>query len=135
MNVNKVYLMGRLTADPELKQTQSGIAVTYFTVAITRRRQGDKPQETDFIDCVAFRSGAEFLNKYFRKGSAVIVFGRLNVDLYTTKEGEKRRAVRVIADEIQFGETKRTEETTTVFENAGAEPMFTELPSDSELPF
>ena len=103
MNVNKVFLMGRLTADPELKVSAGNIPVLRFTIAVNRRMKRD---ETDFIDCVAFRQNAELISKFFRKGSAIIVFGSIQVSNYTDREGRKQRSVNVVVDEVQFGEKK-----------------------------
>lgn len=118
MNVNKVFLMGRLTADPELKVSQNGVPVVRFTIAVNRRvfnrsadnaSEGGKPT-VDFIDCVTFRSSAEFLAKYFRKGSLIIAFGSLQIEVWKDKNGNNQRTARVVVDEIQFGETKQHRE-------------------------
>ena len=100
MNLNKIILMGRITADPEIKKTQSDISVCRFTVAVNRR---DKEKTTDFIECSAFRNTADFIGKYFRKGSAIIVCGSLQTNNFTDKDGNKRKSYSVIADEVQFG--------------------------------
>ena len=102
--------MSRLTADPELRTTASGVAVTTFSVAVDRRcqRQGEEKQ-TDFIDCVAWRSTAEFVSKYFAKGSMAVVSGRLQIRDWTDREGGKRRSAEVVVDNMYFGESKRRE--------------------------
>lgn len=125
MNINKVILMGRLTADPELKTANSGTSVVQFTVAVNRAYSKDE-QKTDFIDCTAFNKKAEFLSKYFRKGSSVIVFGNIQIDPFTDKDGNKRKSTRIIVDELQFGESKqnKTEE---------AEAAETVMPTFEEL--
>ena len=106
--LNKIFIMGRLTRDPELRRTQSGIAVTSFSLAVDRdfkTQSGEK--ETDFIDVVAWRSTAEFAAKYFTKGRMAIVEGRLQIRPWTDKEGNSRRSAEVVADNIYFGDSKR----------------------------
>lgn len=106
--LNKIFLMGRLTRDPELRRTQSGTAVTSFSLAVDRdfkSQSGEK--ETDFIDCVAWRGTAEYVSKYFTKGRMAVVEGRLQVREYTDREGNKRRTAEVIADNVYFGDSKK----------------------------
>ena len=106
--LNKIFIMGRLTRDPELRRTQSGTAVTSFTLAVDRdfkSQSGEK--ETDFIDVVAWRSTAEFAAKYFTKGRMAIVEGRLQIRPWTDKDGNNRRSAEVVADNIYFGDSKR----------------------------
>ena len=107
--LNHIVIMGRLTRDPELRRTGSGIAVASFTVAVDRdfggRDGGEK--ETDFIDCVAWRHTGEFVSKYFTKGSMIVVSGRLQIRGWTDKDGNKRRTAEVVADNVYFGESKR----------------------------
>ena len=107
--LNHIVVMGRLTRDPELRRTGSGIAVTSFTVAVDRdfsnKESGER--ETDFIDCVAWRSTGEFVSKYFTKGSMAVVSGRLQIRDWTDREGGKRRSAEVVADNVYFGESKR----------------------------
>ena len=109
--LNHITIMGRLTRDPELRRTGSGIAVASFTVAVDRdfggRDGGEK--ETDFIDCVAWRQTGEFVSKYFTKGSMIVVSGRLQIRSWNDKEGNKRRTAEVVADNVYFGESKRSE--------------------------
>ena len=108
--LNHITIMGRLTRDPELRRTGSGIAVASFSVAVDRdfggRDGGEK--ETDFIDCVAWRQTGEFVSKYFTKGRMIVVSGRLQIRSWTDKEGNKRRSAEVVADNVYFGESKRT---------------------------
>ena len=110
--LNHITIMGRLTRDPELRRTGSGIAVTSFTVAVDRdfggRDGGEK--ETDFIDCVAWRQTGEFVSKYFTKGSMIVVSGRLQIRNWNDKDGNKRRSAEVVADNVYFGESKRSAE-------------------------
>jgi single-strand DNA-binding protein len=106
--LNKIILMGRLTKNPELRRTQSGTAVTSFTIAADRDFKGQNGEkETDFIDCVAWRNTAEFAAKYFTKGRMAIVEGRLQIRDWTDKEGNKRRSSEVVADNVYFGDSKR----------------------------
>ena len=111
--LNHITIMGRLTRDPELRRTGSGIAVASFTVAVDRdfggRDGGEK--ETDFIDCVAWRQTGEFVSKYFTKGSMIVVSGRLQIRSWTDMEGNKRRTAEVVADNCYFGDSKRDGET------------------------
>ena len=110
--LNHITIMGRLTRDPELRRTGTGIAVASFTVAVDRdfggRDGGEK--ETDFIDCVAWRQTGEFVSKYFTKGRMIVVSGRLQIRSWTDKEGNKRRTAEVVADNCYFGESKRGSE-------------------------
>jgi single-strand DNA-binding protein len=106
--LNKIILMGRLTRDPELRRTQSGTAVTSFSLAVDRdfkSQGGDK--ETDFIDIVAWRNTAEFVSKYFTKGRMAVVEGRLQIRDWTDRDGGKRRSAEVIAENVYFGDSKR----------------------------
>ena len=107
--LNHIVIMGRLTRDPELRRTGSGIAVASFTVAVDRdfgnRESGEK--ETDFIDCVAWRQTGEFVSKYFTKGSMIVVSGRLQIRSWNDKDGNKRRTAEVVADNVYFGDSKR----------------------------
>ena len=107
--LNHIVLMGRLTRDPELRRTGSGIAVASFTLAVDRdfggRDGGEK--ETDFIDIVAWRNTAEFVSKYFAKGRMAVVSGRLQIRNWQDKDGNKRRSAEVVADNVYFGDSKR----------------------------
>jgi len=106
--LNRIVLMGRLTRDPELRRTQSGTAVTSFSIACDRdfkSQSGEK--ETDFIDVVAWRNTAEFVSKYFAKGRMAVVEGRLQIRDWTDREGGKRRSAEVVADNVYFGDSKR----------------------------
>ena len=107
--LNHIVLMGRLTRDPELRRTGSGVAVASFSLAVDRdfggRDGGEK--ETDFIDIVAWRGTAEFVSKYFSKGRMAVVSGRLQIRNWTDKEGGKRRSAEVVADNVYFGDSKR----------------------------
>ena len=107
--LNHIVLMGRLTRDPELRRTGSGVAVATFTLAVDRDFANSQTgeRETDFIDIVAWRSTAEFVSKYFAKGRMAVVSGRLQIRPWTDKDGNKRRSAEVIADNVYFGDSKR----------------------------
>ena len=105
-NLNKVILGGRLTADPELRQTPSGVPTCSFSVAVNRKYQSEGQQQTDFINCQAWRNSAEFLCRYFRKGSSVCVIGNIQTRSYTDKDGIKRNVTEVIAEEVNFVDSK-----------------------------
>ena len=110
--LNHIVIMGRLTRDPELRRTGSGIAVASFTLAVDRDfspKDGGE-RETDFIDCVAWRQTGEFVSKYFTKGRMAVVSGRLQIRSWTDKDGNKRRSAEVVADNVYFGESKRNSE-------------------------
>lgn len=104
--LNHITIMGRFVRDPELRRTDSGTPVTSFVLAVDRDySKGEK--ETDFIECVAWRNTAEFVDKYFLKGSMAIVSGRLQIRNWTDKDGNKRRTAEVVADNVYFGESKK----------------------------
>ena len=106
--LNHIIIMGRLTRDPELRRTGTGVAVTSFTLAVDRDFGGQGGErETDFIDCVAWRQTGEFVSKYFTKGRMAVVSGRLQIRNWTDKEGNKRRTAEIVADNVYFGDSKR----------------------------
>lgn len=111
--LNKIFIMGRLTRDPELRRTQTGTPVASFTLAVDRdfkdKQTGEKT--TDFIDVVAWRQTGEFVSKYFTKGRMAVVDGRLQIRDWTDKDGNKRRTAEIIADNIYFGDSKHQEGT------------------------
>ena len=120
--LNFIFIQGRLTRDPELRYTQTNIPVASFTVAVDRdRKNADGDRQTDFIDCVAWRQGAEFVDKYFSKGSMAIVVGSLQIRDWTDKDGNKRRSAEVNAQNVYFGESKRRDA-------QDAEPVMTHPP-------
>lgn len=106
LNLNKAVLCGRLTADVELKQTTSGIAVCSFTLAVNRRRTGTAEQTADFISCNAWRQTAEFISKYFRKGSALCIVGSIQTRSWQDNQGSKRYATEIVVDEAYFVDSK-----------------------------
>lgn len=142
--LNHIVLMGRMVRDPELRRTQSGVAVASFTLACERDYAGNGERETDFIPCVIWRAGAEFVQKYFRKGSMTVVSGRLQVRQYTDKDGNKRSVYEIVADNVYFGESKRDRGEADYAEaervgkaeyRAAAAPVSVEADDDGELPF
>lgn len=106
--LNKIFVMGRLTKNPELRRTGSGTPVASFTLAVDRdfKSQGGE-KETDFIDIVAWRSTAEFVSKFFSKGRMAVVEGRLQIRDWTDKDGNKRKNAEIVADNVYFGDSKR----------------------------
>jgi single-strand DNA-binding protein len=151
---NKVILIGNLTADPELKQTQGGLSVCSFNIAVNRRFKSENgQQECDFIPIVAWRQQAEFVCKYFKKGKPILVCGQLQTRTWTDNQGNKRYATEVVADEVSFvgnndaaTETKSQPQTPpnpatlqggnipSAYSGA-ANPQFEEIPNDGTLPF
>lgn len=107
--LNHIVIMGRLTREPELRRTGSGVAVASFTLAVDRdfTSKDNVEKETDFIDCVAWRQTGEFVSKYFQKGSMAVVSGRLQIRSWTDKDGNKRRTAEIVADNVYFGDSKR----------------------------
>lgn len=138
MLMNQIVIMGRMTRDPELRQTPNGVSVTSFTLAVERRftpRDGEEKQ-VDFIDVVAWRNTGEFAAKYFTKGQMAAVTGRLQLRDWNDKEGNKRRSAEVIADNIYFTESKKSRETALGTTEQKEDSYFTELDiDDEELPF
>jgi single-strand DNA-binding protein len=130
-NFNKVILGGRMTADPELKTSSSNVPVMQFSIAVNRK---GKDAKTDFIECTAFKNTAEFISKYFRKGSAIIIFGSIQVDTWKDKEGHSRKSVKVIVDEVQFGESKSQNSEPVTYSNA-PEKFLEVSVDDADLPF
>lgn len=136
-NFNKVALGGRMTADPELKQTPQGVSVTSFSIAVNRR---GKENQTDFINCIAWRQTAEFICKFFKKGSSICVSGSIQTRSWTDQQNNKRYATEVVADEAYFVDAKADGNTVTDTTDAPAfqapqAPKFEEVPPDDDLPF
>ena len=107
--LNKIFIMGRLTRDPELRRTQTGTPVASFTLAVDRdfKDKSTGERSTDFIDVVAWRQTGEFVSRYFTKGRMAVVEGRLQMRDWTDKDGNKRRTAEVVADQVYFGDSKR----------------------------
>lgn len=106
--LNHIVLMGRLTRDPELRRTPSGLSCATFSIAVDRdfSNSATGEKETDFIDIVAWRNTADFVSKYFTKGRMAVVSGRLQIRSWTDKDGNKRRSAEVVADNVYFGDSK-----------------------------
>ena len=142
--LNTVILMGRITAAPELKKTQSGISLVNFSIAVDRAYRSGSDRQTDFINIVAWRQSAEFVSKYFRKGQLVAVDGSIQTRRYQDKDGNNRTAFEVVANNVHFAEPKR--DSAPVRDDAGynAAPAafsntdagdFAEIATDEDLPF
>ena len=149
-DLNKVVLMGHMTADPELKQTTSGISVCSFSIGVNRRysKQDQGQQSVDFINIVAWRQQAEFVSRYFKKGSSIVICGSIQTRNWTDNNGQKRYVTEVVADEVSFGapaaqnngERAQTQSYTpsaygTPSFNSTDSAAFEEIPGDESLPF
>lgn len=146
--LNTAILMGRLTADPELRYTTSNIPVTSFTLAVDRAYKSGEEKQTDFINIVAWRQRAEFVSKWFKKGQLVAVEGSIQTRRYTDKDGNNRTAFEIVANNVHFAEKRDASSAVNdgaapsynaapaapSFSNTGADD-FSELPGDDELPF
>ena len=132
--MNSINLVGRLTADPELKTTQSGISVCTFSLAVNRPRVKDT---TDFINCVAWRQSAEFVSRYFKKGKPILVCGSIQSRSYTDNQGNKRYVTEVVADEVGFVESKSEShsDASQYVPDAYSQPQFEDVTDDGDLPF
>jgi single-strand DNA-binding protein len=149
LNLNKVVLCGRLTADPELKQTTNGIAVVSFSLAVNRRftrgADGQNNSQADFINCVAWRQTAEFISRYFKKGSSLCVTGSIQTRTWNDNTGAKRYATDVVVDEAMFVDSRAESTGSASYVpdaygspsySSGAEaPNFEEIKTDDDLPF
>jgi single-strand DNA-binding protein len=140
-DLNKVILMGRMTADPELKQSTSGASVCSFNIAVNRKYNKDGKNEVDFINIVTWRQQAEFVSRYFKKGSSIVICGSIQTRNWTDSQGNKRYATEVVADEVSFGGNKGS---STEAKNEPYMPAaystensqnFEEIPTDESLPF
>lgn len=149
--INTAILMGRLTADPELRHTPNNVPVTSFTLAVNRSyAKSGSERQTDFIDIVAWRSTAEFVSRYFSKGQLVAVEGSIQTRTYQDKDGNNRKAVEIVANNVHFAEPKRDsynsngqnnntysqndEQSNNSYSN-GDNSDFQEIPTDDDLPF
>ncbi len=148
--LNSVVMMGRLTADPELRTTPNGVSVTSFTIAVDRPHQRSGAERvTDFFDCVAWRTNAEFVSRYFHKGNLICVQGYMTVRPYQDKNGNNRRAYEIVVDAAHFAESKRDatanatpasapaaqSSTPAASYSSGTAGDFVEIPGDDDLPF
>ena len=150
-NFNKVILGGRLTADPELKTTQSGIAVVSFSIAVNRRYNKNSAQqtETDFFNVTAWRTTAEFVSRYFRKGSSICVVGTIQNSTWTDQQNVKHYRTDIVADEVMFVDSRSESGSSYMGDDSdafggstpsfstpvGAAPKFEEIKTDDDLPF
>ena len=147
LNLNKVILAGRLVADPELKQTQSGIAVASLRIAVNRRfqsRDSQQQPDTDFFNVTAWRNTAEFIAKYFRKGSAICICGSIQNRNWTDQQGVRHYATDIVAEEANFVESRSSQDNMggndtyaapAYSSPAAAAPKFEEIKTDDDLPF
>lgn len=136
LNLNKVMLAGRLTTDPELKTTQSGVSVTSFQIAVNRPTKKGDEQIADFITVIAWKERAEFVSRYFRKGSSIFVEGALRQRKFQDKSGVNRSVIEVLADEIQFVESKKNSENSDQqgpYETSSTD--FQDVTENEDLPF
>lgn len=133
--LNKMFLQGRLAADPELRHTQNGVAVATFRLAVDRdfKDKETRERKADFINCVAWRGTGEFVAGYFRKGRMAIVEGKIQSRTYDDRDGNRRYTIEVVADNVYFGDSKRDDGGSKPEEFR--EPEFTDAPDDGELPF
>lgn len=151
-SINKVILMGNLTADPELKSTPSGVSVVSFSIGVQRKLSKEQQQDpnavkSDFINIVAWRNTAEFISKCFSKGKSIVVIGQLQVRSYTAQDGSKRYVTEVVADEVTFGSSAPEAPSKTVYGDkkgdvgadddkfAVPDAEFVEVGEEDDLPF
>ena len=130
LNLNKVIIGGRLTAEPELKTTQSGISVCSFSVAVNRRVKPGEEQKSDFFNVVAWRTTADFVARYFHKGSSICIVGALQNSTWTDQDGQKHYRTDIVADEVMFVDSKGEGQA-----SSPAAPQWTEVSTDEGLPF
>ena len=131
--LNRAILMGRLVADPELRQTPNGVSVCSFRIAVDRNYSGrNGERQTDFLDIVAWRNTAEFVSRYFNKGKMIIVEGSIQSRSYEDKNGQKRTAVEVVADNCMFGETKSASQNYAAAAAPAPAPAATTTPAPAE---
>ena len=148
LNLNKVVLAGRLTSDPELKLTQNGVSVVSISLAVNRKaivKDNQRVQEADYVNLVAWRKTAEFIAKYFKKGSALCITGSIQTRSWTDEGGQKRYATEVVVDEAMFVDSmnnNKSEDSTYVPEayaapqfSGDATPNFEEVKTDDDIPF
>jgi len=139
--LNNATIMGRLTKDVDMRRTQTGTPVCSFTVAVDRGTSKDGMKVTDFVDCVAWRDTAEFVNKYFKKGSAIVVMGRIETRTWKDAEGNSRKTTEINASNVYFGESKKdsnesgSETKTERKTETKSDNAFEPINDESELPF
>lgn len=145
MSLNHISIMGRICNEIELRRTNTGVPVASFTLAVDRDYSKDGAErETDFIEVVAWKNTAEFVNKYFGKGRMAVVSGRLQIRNWTDKEGNKRKTAEVVADNVYFGDSKKDDDTSNKSKYTGFVPNSVAAPAsnfamltddDAQLPF
>ena len=134
-NLNKVIIGGRLTSEPELKTTQSGLSVVSFSVAVNRKTKPGEAQKADFFNVTAWRQTADFVARYFKKGSSICIVGTLQNSTWTDQNGQKHNKTDIVADEVMFVDSKSEGgQTAPSFTNTPT-PKFEEVPTDADLPF
>lgn len=133
-NFNKIILGGRLTSDPELKQTESGISVVSFSVAVNRRTKPGEEQKSDFFHVTAWRSTAEFVARYFNKGSSICIVGALQTSSWTDQNNQKHFRTDIVADEVMFVDSKSDGGQATPTADTPT-PKFEEISTDDDIPF
>lgn len=133
--MNTVQIIGRLTADPELRHTQSGTACTRFNVAVDRRVKQGEEKQTDFITVAAWQQRAEFICKYFSKGQRIALTGSIRTGNYTDKDGNKRNTFEVWAENVEFCDSKNSQKTDTKSIEVENTADFEQMPDDKDLPF
>ena len=134
-NINKVIIGGRLTAEPELKTTQSGISVTTFSVAVSRKVKQGNNQESDFFNVTAWRQTADFVSRYFHKGSSICIVGTLQNSSWQDQNGQKHYRTDIVADEVLFVDSKGESEPAQPSLKQQVVPNFEEVKTDDDLPF
>lgn len=135
MSFNKCILMGRLVANPELKKTQNGVAVTTFTLAVDRKYNKEGEKKSDFITIVAWRQTAEFICRFFLRGSAILVCGELQTRNWTDDNGNKRYATEVVASEVSFAESKKASDNISITREESTSEGFVVVEDEDSLPF
>lgn len=138
LNMNKVILAGRMATDAELKQATNGKSVATFRLAVNRRTASGENPEADFFNVTAWQNTAEFVAKYFRKGSAICICGRIQNRTWTDQSGQKRYATDILAEEANFVESKNTDEQPAIpapVNPSNPPPKFEEVKADEDLPF
>ena len=131
-NLNKVIIGGRLTSEPELKTTQSGLSVVTFSVAVNRKTKQGEEQKSEFFNVTAWRQTADFVSRYFHKGSSICIVGILQNSSWTDQSGQKHYRTDIVADEVMFVDSKS--DTSPISANAPM-PKFEDIPTDGDLPF
>lgn len=133
--MNKVLLIGNLTKDPELRETPSGVSVCHFSLAVTRAYTNDGERKTDFFNCVAWRGTGENLARYQKKGSKIAVYGSIQIRDYEDRDGIRRTAVDIVANDVEFLSARSSEETDEMPRSGRNRPTLQAMDDDSDIPF